>query len=138
MQKVSLSYIGAIGSRALRLIVEQLRRSWLILMGVCHRTLFILDTKPVPVFNVKRSNRHSDFVGSVSYGHTVSRNMKYFGYKLVSITTWDGIPVVYELLPAHTDEQVAAETVLYYLNGCDILGDTSFVGHRWQAKVIDY
>ena len=91
--------------RGLRILVEHLRRSWLIQMGVCQHTLFILDTKPVPVVNVKRSNRHSDFAGSASYGHCVSRNMKYFGYKLVAITTLDGIPVVYELVPAHTDER---------------------------------
>ena len=121
--------------RALRLLVEQLRRSWLIQMGVCQRSQFILDTKPVPVVNVKRSNRRSDFAGSASYGHCVSRNMKYFGYKLVAITTLDGIPVVYELVPAHTDERDAAETVLYYLRGCDVLGDKGFVGHRWQAEI---
>lgn len=121
--------------RALRLLVEQLRRSWLIQMGVCQRSQFILDTKPVPVVNVKRSNRRSDFAGSASYGHCVSRNMKYFGYKLVAITTLDGIPVVYELVPAHTDERDAAETVLYYLSGCDVLGDKGFVGHRWQAEI---
>lgn len=122
-------------SRALRLLVEQLRRSWLIQMGICRRTQFILDTKPVPVVNVKRSNRHSDFAGSASYGHSVSRNMKYFGYKLVAITTLDGIPVVYELVPAHTDERVAAETVLHYLSGCDILGDKGFVGQHWQEEI---
>jgi len=124
-------------SRALRLLVEELRRSWLIQMGVCQRTQFIVDTKPVPVVNVKRSNRHSDFAGSASYGHSVSRNMKYFGYKLVAITTLDGIPVVYELVPAHTDERAAAETVLYNLSGCDILGDKGFVGHRWQTKIYE-
>lgn len=122
-------------SRALRLLVEQLRRSWLIQLGVLSHTRFILDTKPVPVVNVKRSNRRSDFAGSASYGHCVSRNMKYFGYKLVAITTFDGIPVVYELVPAHTDERLAAETVLYYLSGCDILGDKGFVGQRWQTEI---
>lgn len=64
-------------SRVLHQLVEQLRRSWLIQMGVCQHTQFILDTKPVPVVNVKRSNRHSDFAGSTSHGHSVSRNMKY-------------------------------------------------------------
>jgi hypothetical protein len=63
--------------------------------------------------------------------------MKYFGYKLVAITTLDGIPVVYELVPAHTDERAAAETVLYNLSGCDILGDKGFVGHRWQTKIYE-
>lgn len=122
-------------ARALRLLVEELRRTWLVQLGVFHHTRFLLDTKPVPVVGVKRSNRHSDFAGSASYGHCPSRNMKYFGYKLVAVTTFSGIPVVYELVPAHTDEREAAEAVLTYLRGCQIIGDKGFIGMDWQAQV---
>ena len=122
-------------ARALRLLVEELRRTWLVQLGVFHHTRFLLDTKPVPVVGVKRSNRHSDFAGSASYGHCPSRNLKYFGYKLVAITTFSGIPVVYELVPAHTNEREAAEAVLTYLRGCQIIGDKGFIGMDWQAQV---
>ncbi len=122
-------------ARALRLLVEELRRAWLVQLGVFHHTRFLLDTKPVPVVGVKRSNRRSDFAGSASYGYCPSRNMKYFGYKLVAITTFSGIPVIYELVPAHTDEREAAEAVLGYLRGCQIMGDKGFIGADWQAQV---
>jgi hypothetical protein len=122
-------------ARALRLLVEELRRAWLVQLGVFHHTRFLLDTKPVPVVGVKRSNRRSDFAGSASYGHCPSRNMTYFGYKLVTITTFSGLPVVYELVPAHTDEREAAEAVLPYLRGCQIIGDKGFIGVGWQAQV---
>lgn len=122
-------------ARALRLLVEELRRTWLVQLGVFQHTRFLLDTKPVPVVGVKRSNRHSDFAGSASYGYCASRSMKYFGYKLVAITTFGGIPVIYELVPAHTDEREAAEAVLAYLRGCQIIGDKGFVGLDWQTEV---
>jgi len=122
-------------TRALRLLVEELRRAWLVELGVFQHTHFLLDTKPVPVVGVKRSNRHSDFAGSASYGYCPSRSMKYFGYKLVAITTFSGIPVVYELVPAHTDEREAAEAVLVYLKGCQIIGDKGFIGMGWQARI---
>ena len=122
-------------ARALRLLVEELRRAWLVQLGVFHHTRFILDTKPVPVVGVKRCNRHSDFAGSASYGYCPSRSMKYFGYKLVALTTFSGIPVVYELVPAHTDEREAAEAVLTYLRGCQVIGDKGFIGVDWQAQV---
>jgi len=122
-------------ARALRLLVEELRRAWLVELGVFQHTRFLLDTKPVPVVGVKRSNRRSDFAGSASYGYCPSRSMNYFGYKLVAITTFSGIPVVYELVPAHTDERVAAEAVLVYLRGCKIIGDKGFIGSDWQAQV---
>jgi hypothetical protein len=122
-------------ARALRLLVEELRRAWLVQLGVFQHTRFLLDTKPVPVVGVKRSNRRSDFAGSASYGYCPSRNLKYYGYKLVAITTCSGIPVIYELVPAHTDEREAAEAVLAYLRGCQIIGDKGFIGADWQAQV---
>ena len=122
-------------ARALRLLVEELRRSWLIELGVFSHTNFLLDSKPVPVVSVKRSNRHSDFAGSASYGYCPSRSMKYFGYKLVAITTLKGIPVIYELVPAHTDERKAAEAVLGYIRGCQLIGDKGFIGTSWQAEI---
>ncbi len=118
-------------TRALRLLVEELRRAWLVQLGVFHHTRFLLDSKPVLVVGVKRSNRRSDFAGSASYGHCPSRNMKYFGYKLVAVTTFSGLPVIYELVPAHTDEREAAEAVLAYLRGCQIIGDKGFIGMGW-------
>jgi hypothetical protein len=104
--------------RALRLLEEELRRSWLIELVVFCHTNFLLDTKPLPVVGVKRSNRHSDFAGSASYGYCPSCNMKYFGYQLVAVITLSGIPVIYELVLAHTDGRKIAEAVLSYLRGC--------------------
>jgi len=122
-------------ARALRLLLEQLRRYWAVNMGVTNETQFLLDTKPVPVVGYKRSKRHSQFAGSADYGRCVSRNLHYFGYKLVTLTTLTGLPVVYELVPANTDERDAAETVVAYLAGCDIFADKGFLGAEWQAEV---
>jgi len=119
-------------AKGLRELLERLRQAWLRRLLKGDETLFVLDTKPIPVVGYKRSKAHSDFAGSASYGYCASRQMRYFGYKLVTLTTLDGIPVVYELVPAHTDERVAAETVLTRVHACDILGDKGFIGHTWQ------
>jgi hypothetical protein len=55
----------------------------------------------------------------------------------VVITTLRGIPVVYELVPASTDERQAAETVLTRLSNCNIFGDKGFLGDEWQAQVYE-
>jgi hypothetical protein len=124
-------------ARHLRLLVEQLRRSWLSELGITQQKCFLLDTKPVPVVGVKRFNRHSDFAGSASYGRCASRSLTYFGYKLVAVSTLDGLPVVYDLVAAHTDEREAAEVVLGALQGCDILADKGFVGKFWQEFIYE-
>ena len=124
-------------ARSLRLLVEQLRRYWSGLLGVLDQGEYLLDTKPIPVVGYKRSKRRSDFAGSADYGHCASRNMKCFGYKLVLVSTLDGIPVVYELVPANTDERKAADTVLAHVWHSDIVADKGFIGDDWQAEHAD-
>ena len=95
----------------------------------------VLGTKPISVVAYKRSKRYSNFEGSATYGYCASRKLNYFGYKLVMVTTLSGIALVYDLVPANTDERAAAETVLVNTQGCTILADKGFIGTDWQADV---
>jgi len=122
-------------ARNLRLLVEEMRRHWLLELGLFAQADLLLDTKPIPVMGYKRNKSRSDFVGSANYGVCASRNLKYYGYKLVSLCTLDGIPVVYELVSANTDERLAAESVLYALRGCRIYADKGFIGEDWQERI---
>jgi Transposase DDE domain len=122
-------------ARGLRLLIEQFRRFWLRRAGLGNCTCFLLDTKPVPVVGVKRSNRHSDFAPTAAYGRCASRKMTYFGYKLVALTTLAGLPVFYELVPANATEHQAAETLLDGIRGGDVLGDKGFISAPWQAEI---
>ena len=122
-------------ARRLEGLLEELRRFWVIQLGQHFERTLVMDSKPVPVVGYKRSKRHSDFEGSASYGYCVSRKMKYFGYKLVVISSLSGVPLVYSLVPAHTDEREAAETVLSFVGNCDILADKGFIGEDWQEEV---
>lgn len=124
-------------ARSLRLLVEQLRRHWAGLLGIFNQREYLLDTKPIPVVGYKRSKRHSDFAETADYGYCASRNMKYFGYKLVMISTKDGVPAAYELVAANTDERQAADTVLCNIWGSDIFADKGFIGEEWQASHAD-
>lgn len=121
-------------ARTLRLLVEEVRKHWAIRLGVTLETQFLLDTKPVPVVGYKRSKRHSDFAGRADYGVCVARKMKYFGFKLVLLSTLDGIPVAYELVPANSDERDAAEEVLKVLWNCDVFCDKGFLDEDWQRE----
>jgi hypothetical protein len=78
-------------ARNLRLLIEELRRDWIIQKGWHDQHSFLLDTKPVPVVGYKRDKHHSDFLGNADFGKCASRNLAYFGYKLVTVTTLFGI-----------------------------------------------
>lgn len=121
-------------ARGLHLLLEALRRHWVAELNLLTDPVYLLDTKPVPVVGYKRSKRRSDFAGSAAYGYCASRNMRYFGYKLVTLCTLDGIPNAYELVSVNTDERAAAETVLPYFHNCHIICDKGFIGTEWQSE----
>jgi len=116
-------------------LLERFRQSCLIELGVTLVTEGLLDTKPVPVIGYRRSKKASEFASSADYGYCASRKLHYYGYKLVAISTLSGIPIVYDLVPASTDERKAAETLLDQVNGFDLLGDKGFLGAAWQAEI---
>jgi Transposase DDE domain len=124
-------------ARALRLLVEQLRRFWIVQKGWHLQSCYLMDTKPIPVVGYKRHKNHSEFAGNANYGRCASRNLNYFGYKLVALSTLSGIPVAYELVPANLDERLAAEAVIDHLASCDIFADKGFLGHEWQTSIFD-
>lgn len=121
-------------ARDLRFLLDALRQVWASQLGVQCERHFLLDTTPVPVVGYRRDKTHSEFYGSAAYGYCAARRLKYFGYKLVLLTTLDGIPCAYELVPAHIDERVAAEEVLALLPAdVDLWVDKGFIGADWQA-----
>jgi hypothetical protein len=124
-------------ARALRLLVEQLRRYWILQKGWNRQTCYLMDTKPVPVLSYKRNKKRSDFLGKAGYGVCISRNLKYFGFKLVAISTMRGVPMLYDLVPANSDERLAAEAIIDKLSGCDLFTDKGFIGLEWQTQIFD-
>jgi hypothetical protein len=122
-------------SRCLRLMVEELRRTWLTELRSPDDLFFLLDTKPVPVVGYKRNKKHSDLRQSAGYGYCSARHFHYFGYKFVAVTTFAGLPVLYEMVAANTDEREAAEEVLCSMRSCDIFGDKGFIGVEWQQEI---
>lgn len=51
------------------------------------------------------------------------------------ITSLEGVPVIYDLVPANTDERKAAEAVLARITNATIIGDKGFLGVEWQEQV---
>ena len=51
------------------------------------------------------------------------------------LSTLNGIPILYDLVPASTDERLAGQAVLPHLYGCELLADKGFIGEEWQTLV---
>lgn len=122
-------------ARAVAPLLEQFRQAWLIRLGITLAYEGLLDTKPIPVIGYRRSKQGSDFLGSAAYGYCASKKMHYFGYKLVTISTLGGIPLIYDLVPANTEERQAAETLLDQLSGYHLFAYKGFLGQAWQTDI---
>lgn len=122
-------------ARSLRFLLNELRQAWCNTLGVQSEKHFLLDTTPVVVVGYRRSKNHSDFRRSADYGYCAARRMKYFGYKLVMLTTLDGTPYSFELVPANTDERDAADEILDTLPvGSNAWSDKGFIDEDWQSE----
>ena len=80
-------------ARSLRYLLNALRTDWAAELGVQFEQHFLLDTTPVIAVGYRRDKSHSAFRNSADYGYCAARHLKYFGYKLVMLTTLDGTPV---------------------------------------------
>ncbi len=116
-------------------MLEKLRRSWVEQLVEEGEKYFLLDTKPLPVLGLKRDKRRSDNACSAAPGRCAAREMHYFGYKLVMLSTWNGIPIAYDLVPANTDERVAALCVLKTIQHSHIYADKGFISADWQQAI---
>jgi len=120
-------------ARSLRYLLNELRQDWVRELGVQWENHFLLDTTPIVVVGYRRDKKHSHFRGSADYGYCAARRMKYFGYKLVMLTTLNGTPYSFELVPANTDERDAADEILDTLPwGSNVWSDKGFIGEDWQ------
>jgi hypothetical protein len=122
-------------ARSLRHLLNELRKEWATALGVQWENQFLLDTTPVIVIGYRRDKNQSDFRGSADYGYCAARRMKYFGYKLVMLTTLDGTPYSFELVPATPDERDAADEILDTLPaGSNAWSDKGFIDEAWQSE----
>lgn len=117
--------------------MESLRRYWLNELVALDEPYYLLYTKPLPMVGYRRTKLRNDFAGEADYGYCSSRKLYYWGYKLVILTTLDGLPIMYELVPANIDQPQAAETILTYLHNATVIGDKGFIGEEWQAQIQD-
>lgn len=121
-------------ARSLRFLLNALRQDWANELGVQWEKHFLLDSTPVPVVGYRRDKSHSHFRGSADYGYCAARRMKYYGYKLVMLTTLNGTPYSFELVPADTDERLAADEILDTLPAdSNVWSDKGFIDADWQA-----
>jgi hypothetical protein len=139
--------------RDLSFLLESFRQALAGDLGIWEENVFLLDTTPVEVVAYNRSKKKSDFAGSAALGYCASQKKRYFGYKLVVLSSLNGIPAAFDAVPANMDEREAAQAVLPFLTSPErlewraskglaagdgpeatIIGDKGFIGEDWARE----
>lgn len=97
---------------------KRLRRSGQLLQHVIahlarscpsfHDDIWLVDSTPVECGRSRETAKRSDLAGWAEYGYCASHSRYFWGLRLHLITTPSGLPIVYALAGAKTDERDTA------------------------------
>jgi hypothetical protein len=95
----------------------------------------VIDTTDVPVVSFRRAHFSNPFKGEAAYGHSSSKKMTYYGFKLLVMSTLEGIPVDFGLFAANTDDRRTADEVLDYHKDIDVIADKGFLDKELASRL---
>lgn len=122
--------------RNLGKIIDLLREKVLQDLDVYLSSERVLDTTPLAVCNLKRSFRkQSLFKGIGSVGYCASKDVKYFGFKLVLLIDQKGTPVKFGLVPANTADVKTTKSIIDKTNNKTVFADKGFVSKKLAQEL---
>lgn len=120
-------------ARNLCWLIRQLGNWAIEQLGVRHQPLRLIDGTPVHVRHWRRYSPRSLAFPGAALGHCAAKRETFYGYRLVALTTLDGVITDWVLIPANADERDGALDLLEpYANLC-ALGDKGFLDQLRQA-----
>lgn len=89
--------------------------------------IHILDSTPVPVLSFKRAG-FTPLFPEASYGHCAAKSMTYYGFKLHLVTDVNGVPIYFDITPAHvSDVSIAGELLEKSSKSATVLADKGYI-----------
>ncbi len=119
-------------SRNLCWLLNRLRYQILQQMGVLQETIRLIDGTPVHIRHWRRFGRGHLMLPEAALGHCAAKKETFYGYRLVVMTTLEGIITDWELIPGNADEREAAWDLLYEYRDLVGLGDKGFLDRLGQ------
>lgn len=120
-------------ARSLCWLLNALRHEIVKQMGALRDTARLIDGTPVHVRHWRRYGKSHLMLPEAALGHCAAKKETFYGYRLVVLTTPEGVITDWELLPANADEREAAWDMLYEYRDLLSLGDKGFLDQSRQA-----
>ncbi len=119
-------------ARNLCWLLNRLRHQILRRMGALQEEVRLIDGTPVHVRHWRRYGKSHLVLPEAALGHCAAKKETFYGYRLVVLTTLEGVITDWELIPGNADEREAAWDILYAYYGLACLGDKGFLDQLHQ------
>lgn len=106
-----------------------------------NQTHFIIDSMPLEVCKLSRSNRakicKEQYETSPNQGYCASQSMYFYGYKLHAVCSFEGVFHSIDLTKASVHDIRYLEDVKHQMNDCVIIGDKGYLSSKIQLDLFE-
>ncbi len=120
-------------ARNLCWLMHRMHQHLVAQMGVANTRCQLIDGTPVHLRHWRRFGKGHLLLPEAALGYCASKKETYYGFRLLALTTLDGIVVAWDLFAANTDEREGAQELLGNSSRLSVLGDKGFLDQHRQA-----
>jgi hypothetical protein len=124
-------------ARNLCWLVHAMRRWVVEQMGAYDAEYRLVDGTPIQVRHWRRYGRTHLMLPEAALGYCAAKKETFYGYRLVVLTTLEGVITDWELIPANADEREAALDLLESYRDRIIFGDKGFLDQLRQTLLAE-
>lgn len=120
-------------ARNLCWLINAMRQQLVEKMGLYQTPCQLIDGTPVHLRHWRRFGKGHLQLPEAALGHCASKKETFYGFRLLALTTLDGVIVAWDLFAANTDEREGAQSLLDNCRRLTVLGDKGFLDQSRQA-----
>ena len=120
-------------ARNLCWLTNIMRQHLVAQMDIVNTPCQLIDGTPVHLRHWRRFGKGHLLLPEAALGYCASKKETYYGFRLLALTTPDGIVVAWDLFAASVDEREGAQELLENRSRLSVLGDKGFLDQHRQA-----
>jgi len=120
-------------ARGLCWLLNALRQHLVASMGAASASCQLIDGTPVQVRHWRRFGKGHLCLPEAALGYCAAKKKTFYGFRLLALTTLDGVVVEWDLFAANLDGREAAQSLLDKHRNLCVLGDKGFLDRERQA-----
>ena len=102
---------------------------------------FVIDSMPLPICRFSRAKRaricKQHYESAPAFGYCAAQGLTFYGYKLHSIASLDGVITHFDLSKAHVADIHFLNDVKEHYSQCLLLGDKAYLSDPMQTELFE-